>query len=177
MSRYLLPLGVFVALVALLGVGLSLNPREVPSPLVGKALPAFTLAQLRDPHKTLSHSDLGGRPVLLNAWATWCVECRREQPWLGDIARAGDVPVYGLNYKDQRADALQWLQSLGDPYVASGFDGDGRVGIDLGVYGLPETFLVDADGTIVHKHIGPLSPEIWEREFVPVIARLKGGSG
>lgn len=177
MSRYLLPLGVFVALVALLGVGLSLNPREVPSPLVGKALPEFTLAQLRDPHKTLSHSDLGGRPVLLNAWATWCVECRREHPLLVDIARAGDVPVYGLNYKDQRADALQWLQSLGDPYVASGFDGDGRVGIDLGVYGLPETFLVDADGTIVHKHIGPLSPEIWEREFVPVIARLKGGSG
>lgn len=177
MSRYLLPLGVFVALVALLGVGLSLNPREVPSPLVGKPLPQFSLAQLRDPQQSLSSSDLGGRPALLNAWATWCVECRREHPLLVDIARAGAVPVYGLNYKDQRADALQWLQRLGDPYVASGFDGDGRVGLDLGVYGLPETFLVDADGTIVHKHIGPLSQEIWERDFVPVIERLEGGSG
>lgn len=177
MTRYLLPLGVFIALVALLAVGLSLNPRHVPSPLVGKPLPEFTLAQLRDPQKSLSRSDLGGRPILLNAWATWCVECRREHPLLVDIARAGDIPVYGLNYKDQRADALQWLQRLGDPYVASAFDGDGRVGIDLGVYGLPETFLVDADGIIVHKHVGPLSREIWENEFVPVIERLERGSG
>ena len=177
MIRYLLPLGVFIALVALLGIGLSLNPREVPSPLVGKALPEFSLAQLRNPDKPLSRADLTGRVSLLNAWATWCVECRREHPVLLDIARAGNIPIYGLNYKDQRPDALQWLQRLGDPYTASGFDADGRVGIDLGVYGLPETFLVDERGFIVHKHIGPISREIWQSEFVPVIERLQSGSG
>ncbi len=175
MIRYLLPLGVFVALVALLAAGLSLNPREVPSPLVGKPLPDFSLAQLREPEKTLARADLVGRPSLLNAWATWCVECRREHPVLLDIARSGELPVYGLNYKDQRPDALKWLARLGDPYVASGFDGDGRVGIDLGVYGLPETFLIDAYGTIVHKHIGPISREIWENEFLPILERLEGG--
>jgi len=174
MTRYLLPLGVFVALVALLGVGLGLNPREVPSPLVGKPVPEFSLAQLRDPNQTLSTSDLDGRPSLLNAWATWCVECRREHPLLVEIARSGEVPVYGLNYKDERAAAIEWLERLGNPYVASGFDGDGRVGIDLGVYGLPETFLVDGDGIIVHKHIGPINRDIWEREFVPVLRRLEG---
>lgn len=175
MIRFLLPLGVFVALVALLGVGLSLNPREVPSPLVGKPLPEFSLAQLRAPDKTLSSADLTGRPSLLNAWATWCVECRREHPVLLDIARRGDLPIYGLNYKDQRSEALTWLERLGDPYVASAFDADGRVGIDLGVYGLPETFLIDAYGTIVHKHIGPISHEVWESEFLPILRRLEGG--
>ena len=177
MTRYLLPLGVFAALVALLGVGLGLNPREVPSPLVGKPVPEFSLPQLRDAGKTVSNSDLAGRPSLLNAWATWCVECRREHPLLVEIARGGALPVYGLNYKDDRAAAIEWLERLGDPYLASGFDGDGRVGIDLGVYGLPETFLVDADGTIVHKHIGPINRDIWEREFVPVLRRLEGAGG
>ena len=177
MTRYLLPLGVFVALVALLAVGLGLNPREVPSPLVGKPVPEFTLPELRDPEKSLSRADLAGRPSLLNAWATWCVECRREHPLLVEIAQSGAVPVYGLNYKDERSAALTWLERLGDPYVASGFDADGRVGIDLGVYGLPETFLVDAEGTIVHKHIGPIDRDIWEREFVPVLRRLEGDSG
>ncbi len=177
MIRYLLPLGAFIALVALLGVGLGLNPREVPSPLVGKSVPEFTLAQLRDPDKRLSRADLTGRPSLLNAWATWCVECRREHPVLLNIAGAGNIPVYGLNYKDQRSDALQWLERLGDPYTASGFDGDGRVGLDLGVYGLPETFLIDAEGLIVHKHIGPISREVWESDFLPIINRLEGGSG
>jgi cytochrome c biogenesis protein CcmG/thiol:disulfide interchange protein DsbE len=174
--RYLLPLGVFIALVALLGVGLGLNPREVPSPLVGKPLPEFRLALLRDPQKFISRADITGRPILLNAWATWCVECRREHPVLLEIARQGNIPIYGLNYKDQRSDALQWLAQLGDPYVASGFDGDGRIGIDMGVYGLPETFLVDANGMIVHKHIGPISREIWANDFVPIIKRLEGGS-
>ena len=173
MSRYLLPLGVFIALVLLLGVGLGLNPRLVPSPLVGKPLPEFTLATLRAPDKTLARKDLTGKVSLLNAWATWCVECRREHPVLLAIAREEQVPVYGLNYKDQRPDALQWLQRLGDPYVASAFDADGRVGIDLGVYGLPETFLIDQQGKIVYKHIGPISREIWESDFLPVIARLQ----
>ena len=177
MSRYLLPLGIFIALVLLLGVALRLNPRLVPSPLVGKPVPEFSLELLRAPAQTLSRGDLTGKVSLLNAWATWCVECRREHPLLVDIAKAGKVPVYGLNYKDQRPDALEWLRRLGDPYVASGFDADGRVGIDLGVYGLPETFLVDADGMIVHKHIGPIDRQIWETEFVPIIERLRGASG
>ena len=177
MIRYLLPLGVFIALVLLLGAGLGLNPRLVPSPLVGKPLPEFALEQLREPKQFLSRNDLTGKVSLLNAWATWCVECRKEHPVLVGIAREGKIPVYGLNYKDQRPEALQWLQRLGDPYVASGFDADGRVGIDLGVYGLPETFLVDEHGMIVHKHIGPISREIWESEFVPRITRLESGSG
>ncbi len=177
MIRFLLPLGVFIALVLLLGVGLGLNPRLVPSPLVGKPLPEFALEQLREPKQFLSRNDLTGKVSLLNAWATWCVECRREHPVLVGIAREGKVPVYGLNYKDQRPEALQWLERLGDPYVASGFDADGRVGIDLGVYGLPETFLVDEHGMIVHKHIGPISREIWESQFVPVIERLESDGG
>lgn len=177
MIRYLLPLGAFIALVVLLGAGLGLNPRLVPSPLVGKPLPDFSLEQLREPQRSLTRNDLTGKVTLLNAWATWCVECRREHPLLVAIAREGKVPVYGLNYKDQRPEALQWLVRLGDPYVASGFDADGRVGIDLGVYGLPETFLVDEHGTVVHKHIGPISREIWEGEFVPVIERLASGKG
>lgn len=176
MIRYLLPLGIFIALVLLLGAGLGLNPRLVPSPLVGKPLPEFALEELREPERFLTRKDLTGKVSLLNAWATWCVECRREHPVLVGIAREGKIPIYGLNYKDLRPDALQWLQRLGDPYVASGFDADGRVGIDLGVYGLPETFLVDAKGTIIHKHIGPISREIWESEFVPVIRRLESGS-
>ena len=177
MIRYLLPLGVFTALVLLLGAGLGLNPRLVPSPLVGKPLPDFAIATLRAPQQMLSHTDFSGKISLLNAWATWCVECRREHPVLVAIAGEGNVPIYGLNYKDQRPDALQWLQRLGDPYVASGFDGDGRVGLDLGVYGLPETFLVDEQGMIVHKHIGPISTEIWRSDFVPLIERLQSGSG
>jgi len=177
MSRYLLPLGIFIALVLLLGVGLRLNPRLVPSPLVGKPVPEFSLELLHAPAEKLSRADLTGKVSLLNAWATWCVECRREHPLLVDIAKQGKVPVYGLNYKDQRPDALEWLRRLGDPYVASGFDADGRVGIDLGVYGLPETFLVDAGGMIVHKHIGPIDRQVWETEFVPIIERLQDGSG
>jgi cytochrome c biogenesis protein CcmG/thiol:disulfide interchange protein DsbE len=176
MIRYLLPLGVFIALVLLLGVGLGLNPRLVPSPLVGKPLPEFTLEELADPARVLSREDLTGQLSLLNAWATWCVECRREHPVLVDIARQGNIPIYGLNYKDKRPDALQWLARLGNPYVASGFDADGRVGIDLGVYGLPETFLVDHTGTIIHKHIGPISEEIWKTEFLPIIERQGRGS-
>lgn len=177
MTRYLLPLGIFIGLVLLLGVGLGLNPRLVPSPLVGKPLPDFSLPRLTEPTRQLSRADLTGKVSLLNAWATWCVECRREHPLLVDIAREGRVPVYGLNYKDQTPDALQWLQRLGNPYVASGVDADGRVGIDLGVYGLPETFLVDQQGMIVHKHIGPIDRQIWETEFLPVIERLQGGGG
>jgi len=177
MNRYLLPLGVFIALVVLLVIGLGRNPRLVPSPLVGKPVPEFALARLREPGQLLSSKDLTGKVSLLNAWATWCVECRREHAVLLGIARQGKVPIYGLNYKDQRADALQWLERLGNPYVASGFDADGRVGIDLGVYGLPETFLVDKNGMIAYKHIGAVTREDWENTFIPIIERLENGSG
>lgn len=175
MTRYLLPLGVFVGLVLLLWVGLSLNPRLVPSPLVGKQVPEFTLPALKDPERIVVRDDMLGKVALVNAWATWCVECRREHPVLVDIATQAKIPIYGLNYKDQRPEALEWLRRLGDPYVFSAFDAEGRVGIDLGVYGLPETFLVAADGTIAHKHVGPIDRRIWEEEFVPVIRALEGG--
>jgi cytochrome c biogenesis protein CcmG/thiol:disulfide interchange protein DsbE len=149
----------------------------VPSPLVGKAVPEFTLPQLKDPNQALSHRDLTGKVSLLNAWATWCVECRREHSTLVGIAREGRIPIYGLNYKDERPEAIEWLRRLGDPYVASAYDPDGRVGIDLGVYGLPETFLVDAEGRIAHKHIGPIDQHIWDTEFAPIVARLEGRGG
>jgi cytochrome c biogenesis protein CcmG/thiol:disulfide interchange protein DsbE len=174
-TRYLLPLGILVALVVLLGVGLGLNPRLVPSPLVGKPTPEFSLPRLRVPEETLSREDLTGKVSLFNVWATWCVGCREEHPVLVHIAEQEGLPIYGLNYKDKRPEAIQWLQRFGDPYVASGFDADGRVGIDLGVYGLPETFVVDDKGMIVYKHIGPVSVQIWQEKMLPIVRKLQAG--
>jgi cytochrome c biogenesis protein CcmG/thiol:disulfide interchange protein DsbE len=156
--RYLTPLVLFLALAALLYKGLALNPREVPSPLIGKPTPEFTLPELKDTSRQLSHSDFLGKVSLLNVWATWCVSCRAEHPLLMQLARQG-VIIYGLDYKDSREDAKRWLQRFGDPYVANAFDADGRVGIDWGVYGTPETFVIDQHGIIRHKHIGPLTEE------------------
>ena len=175
MNRYLLPLGIFVALVLLLGVGLSLNPREVPSPLIGKPAPAFQLPQLHQPEKTLSSRELQGKVWVLNVWASWCVACREEHPVLADFARSGIAPVYGLNYKDQRNDAVAWLKRFGDPYQASMFDADGRVGIDYGVYGVPETYVIDRQGVIRYKRIGPVTPTILKDKIVPLIAELNRG--
>ncbi|MDQ7990584.1 MAG: DsbE family thiol:disulfide interchange protein [Candidatus Dactylopiibacterium sp.] len=172
-TRALIPLAVFVALVALLAVGLTLNPREIPSPLIDKPAPAFTLPQLQK-EGPLALADMRGQVWLLNVWASWCVACREEHPVLVDFARRGVVPVVGLNYKDKRDEALAWLAAHGDPYATSIVDADGRVGIDYGVYGVPETFLVDANGRIRHKHIGPLTPEAIEREILPRIRELKG---
>lgn len=173
--KYAVPLALFAAVVAFLAMGLSRDPSHVPSPLVGKPAPEFTLPSLTDPARTVSRSDLLGRVTLLNAWATWCVACRHEHPLLLEIARAG-IPIYGLNYKDDRAAAVRWLERLGDPYVASAYDPHGSVGIDFGVYGLPETFVLDAQGVVAYKHVGPLTSEIWQERILPVVRRLEGGS-
>ena len=172
MNRYLLPLGVFVLLVLLLGVGLSLNPREVPSPLIGKPAPQFQLPQLHDPGKSFSPGELRGKIWVLNVWASWCAGCREEHPVLADFAKSGLAPVFGLNYKDRRDDAIAWLKRYGDPYQVSLVDTDGRVGIDYGVYGVPETYVIDKQGVIRYKRIGPVTPQVLKDKIVPLIAEL-----
>lgn len=171
--RYLAPLAIFALLVAFLYRGLSLDPKLVPSPLVGKPVPAFTLTRLDNPAVNISDADFKGKVSLLNVWATWCVSCRQEHETLVQLARTGLVEIYGLNYKDNREDANRWLSQLGNPYVANAFDSDGRVGIDWGVYGAPETFIIDREGIIRHKHIGPLTDEIINDEILPLVAKLK----
>ena len=171
--RYLVPLAIFFILVAFLYRGLSLDPKRVPSPLVGKPMPEFSLPRLKDPAATLSDSDLKGKVSVLNIWATWCVSCRAEHEVLLQLANTGLVNIYGLNYKDERAKAQQWLQQLGDPYVANAFDADGRTGIDWGVYGAPETFIMDKLGMIRHKHIGPLTVDALNSTILPLIAELQ----
>ena len=143
--RYLVPLAIFALLVAFLFRGLSLDPKLVPSPLVGKPIPTFTLTRLDNPAITISDADFRGKVTLLNVWATWCVSCRREHETLVELAKTGQVEIYGLNYKDNREDANRYLAQLGNPYVANAFDNDGRVGIDWGVYGAPETFVIDRE--------------------------------
>jgi len=173
MARYLVPLAIFMVLAAFLFRGLSLDPKLVPSPLVGKSMPAFTLTRLQDPNATISDTDLKGKVSLLNVWATWCVSCRAEHETLLMLAETGKVDIYGLNYKDDRAAAQQWLRKLGNPYVANAFDDTGRVGIDWGVYGAPETFIIDSKGIIRHKHIGPLSVDVINEEILPLVAELQ----
>lgn len=174
MGRFLLPLGAFLALVVVLAIGLTKDPRRLPSPYIGKPAPEFELPSLTQPDKTVGSASYAGQVALLNVWATWCPGCRQEHDFLLQLAAAGTVPIYGLNWRDNRPDALRWLNTLGDPYVASGFDEDGRVGIDWGVYGAPETFLIDQNGIVVHKHIAPLTREIWDRDFMPLIDELQG---
>jgi len=171
--RYLAPLALFALLVALLFRGLSLDPKLVPSPLVDKPIPAFTLTRLDDPAATISDADFKGKVSLLNVWATWCVSCRQEHEVLVRLAQTGQVGIYGLNYKDNRADAQRWLAQLGNPYIANTFDSAGPVGIDWGVYGAPETFIIDREGIIRHMHVGPITIEILNEEILPIVARLK----
>lgn len=175
MNRYLLPLGIFAALVALLAIGLGKDPRRVPSPFIGKPAPAFDLPQLEAPDLRFTSDLLRGRPVLLNVWASWCVECRLEHALLMQLATERSIPIYGLNYKDARDDALAWLRDRGDPYVVTGADRDGRVGIDYGVYGVPETFVIDAQGVIRHKHIGALTEQAVNEDILPLLSG--GGTG
>lgn len=170
--RFLLPLLAFFALVGLLFVGLSLDPRALPSPLVGKEAPDFDLPELREPEVRFARDDMLGKPALFNVWASWCVTCRQEHPMLAQLRRAG-VPVYGLNYKDTRSDALRFLARYGDPYSAIGFDESGMVGIDYGVYATPETFLIDRHGMIRFKHIGMITPEIIETKILPLYRQLE----
>ena len=170
--RYLIPLVLFLALVAFLAIGLGRDPREVPSPLINKPAPAFRLVELKNPSRSFSSEEMRGKVWLLNVWASWCVACRDEHPMLLELARRNDIPIYGLNYKDKPTDAISWLNELGDPYVLSVSDLDGRVGIDYGVYGAPETFLIDRDGVIRLKHIGPITPAVWDNKIAPLVAVL-----
>ena len=174
MGKFLLPLGIFVVLVIFLGRGLSLDPREVPSPLIGKPAPAFSLAQLDNPAQMIGTEQLRGQVWILNVWASWCVACRDEHPVLVEFSKTGVVPIYGLNYKDKREPAMNWLQQLGNPYTASIFDETGRVGIDFGVYGVPETFVIDKQGVIRYKKTGPVTPETIQSTILPLVKKLQG---
>lgn len=173
MKRFL-PLGIFLVLAVFLAVGLGLNPREVPSPLIGKAAPAFRLPQLQDPGQTLATEDLKGKVWILNVWASWCVACLEEHPILVDFSKQNVLPIYGLNYKDKREDALKWLGKHGNPYALSIEDADGRVGIDYGVYGVPETYVIDRNGIIRYKRIGPVTVQILQEKILPLVRQLQG---
>lgn len=192
MNRYYWILGAFAALVVLLAVGLNLNPREVPSPLVGKPAPAFRLAVLGKEGATMGPEDMKGKVWLLNVWSTWCVSCRQEHPVLVEFSRNGQVPVVGLNYKELRGDgeidmrrvppeqevplavkrAQGWLTEHGNPYLLTVMDIDGRVGIDYGVYGVPETYVIDKTGVIRMKHTGPISPQVLKDKILPLVGEL-----
>ena len=173
-KRLFLPLAFFVVLAAVLGVGLSLNPREVSSPFIGRPAPAFSLPQLQDPALRLGAGELKGQVWMLNVWASWCAPCREEHPLLVSLAREQAVPIIGLNYKDDPRNAQEWLLRLGDPYKVSVIDRDGRAGIDYGVYGVPETFVIDRAGIVRFKHVGPLTQEVWTREIQPLLQQLRG---
>lgn len=172
MKKFVIPIALLAGLILLFAYGLKLDPRKIPSPLVGKPLPAFALPTLADPRRQLGPQQLRGRVYLLNVWASWCVACREEHPLLNELARAKTVTLIGLNYKDQRADALAWLKEMGNPYETSLSDLDGRLGIELGVYGVPETFVVDKEGVIRYKHIGPLTPAVLEQKLLPLIKQI-----
>lgn len=177
MSRRVLPIAVIIVVVIMLGFfyrGLQLDPKLLPSALIDKPAPAFTLPQLHDPSKTFSAADMKGKVWLLNVWASWCAACRSEHPLFMQLARKGDFPIYGLNYKDKRQDAEQWLRQLGDPYQVSMSDLAGNVGIDYGVYGVPETFLIDKEGIIRYKHVGPISRKDWREIILPKMKELQG---
>ena len=173
MTRFLLPLGILVVLVGFLAAGLTLNPREVPSPLIGKPAPAFELPVLNQPDKRFVPTDMRGKVWLLNVWASWCVACRDEHPLLVALSKRGVMPILGLNYKDKGDEATAWLKQFGDPYDLSVVDADGRIGIDYGVYGVPETYLIDAEGVIRYKRIGPLTAAILEENLLPLARTLK----
>jgi len=167
--------GVFVALVLLLAVGLRLNPREVPSPLIGRPAPAFELPLLMDPDKRFSEKTMLGKVWILNVWASWCPPCLVEHPVVTQVSRSGMAPVVGLNYKDKREDALPWLKRNGDPFQLIAFDANGRIGIDYGVYGVPETYIIDRQGVIRYKHIGPISADVVKDEMEPLVRKLNAG--
>lgn len=171
--RFLLPLAIFLGLVMFLARGLQLDPREVPSPLINKPAPAFALPGLEQPDTVFRRDDMLGKVWLLNVFASWCVACREEHPLLVEFSRKKILPIYGLNYKDERMAGMKWLSNFGNPYEASLFDHDGRVGIDYGVYGVPESFLIDAKGVIRYKQIGPFTPDAIATKLIPLIQQLK----
>jgi cytochrome c biogenesis protein CcmG/thiol:disulfide interchange protein DsbE len=177
MWKFLLPFAAFVALAVLFAFGLnpSRDIHALPSPLIGKPAPAFTLTDVLDPAHPVSNAAFRGQIYLLNVWGTWCYECRAEHDSLLAISRTHVVPIIGLDYMDQREKAKEWLEQLGNPYQAVAFDTDGRTAIDWGVYGAPETFLVDGQGRVIYKYISPMTPEVWQREFLPRIAAARRG--
>ncbi len=167
--RYLAPLALLVLLGLILWHGLGRDPHHIPSPLIGKPVPAFDLPRLRQSAQRLTADTLKGEVSLLNIWATWCTGCYDEHALLVQISKERQIPIYGINYKDDRQLAIKWLQQFGDPYRQIGFDGDGALGLDLGVYGLPETYLLDSEATVIHKHIGPLNAQAWHHDLLPLI--------
>ena len=171
--KFIVPLVVFLGLAAFLAVGLTRDPREIPSPFIGKAAPGFKLEQLADEKLAFTPDEMKGKVWLLNVWASWCVACRVEHPLLVQMARQKTVPIVGLNYKDKRDEGLQWLRKHGDPYSLSAYDVDGKVGIDYGVYGVPETFVIDKQGVIRYKQIGPITPEALEKKIMPLVRKLE----
>ena len=172
MGRYLIPLAIFITLVVFLAIGLGHDPREVPSPLINKPAPAFQLPQLHEPAKTFSVENMRGKVWVLNFWGTWCVACREEHPLLVEFAKSGALPIYGVDYKDDRDAAKQWLNELGNPYALTAFDVDGRTSIDYGVYGAPESYLIDKQGVIRFKQIGPITEGVWNNKFLPLARQL-----
>lgn len=167
-----IPLLVFVVLVGFFAKGLFLNPREVPSPFIGKPAPAFTLPLVGNAAAAFSPADMKGKVWLLNVWAPWCVSCRQEHPVLMGLARDGGVPIVGLNWKDKDQEAARLLAEHGSPYVAVPDDLSGKVGIDYGVTGTPETYVIDREGVIRMKHVGPIDPEVWQTKFAPKLKEL-----
>jgi cytochrome c biogenesis protein CcmG/thiol:disulfide interchange protein DsbE len=173
MKKLFWPLAIFLLLVGFLAVGLNLNPREVPSPLVGKPAPAFELPLLQQPEKKFAPAEMRGKVWLLNVWASWCETCRHEHPLLVELSKQKLMPILGLNYKDRNDEALRWLKQFGDPYDFSVVDADGRIGIDYGVYGVPETYLIDAEGVIRFKQIGAITPLVLEQKIIPLAKALR----
>ncbi|MCX7254988.1 MAG: hypothetical protein RLY27_113 [Pseudomonadota bacterium] len=170
--KRLIPLGIFGVLIVFLVIGLSLKPKEIPSPLIGKMAPTFSLPVLNQENQIFTPSEMLGKVWLLNVWASWCVSCRAEHPLLNELAKMKLVPILGLNYKDQDPAALKWLTELGNPYDLSIVDAKGLVGIDYGVYGVPETFVIDQTGKVAFKHIGPITPDSMQKTLLPLIAKL-----
>jgi cytochrome c biogenesis protein CcmG/thiol:disulfide interchange protein DsbE len=170
--KYVIPLVVFAALAIFLAIGLTRDPREVPSPFIGRAAPAFRLERLHEAQASFGPEEMRGKVWLLNVWASWCVSCKVEHPLLVELSRSSAVPIVGLDYKDKRDEGLRWLERMGNPYALSAFDIDGRVGIDYGVYGVPETFVIDKQGVIRYKQIGPITPEALERTILPLVRKL-----
>ena len=172
-AKFIIPLLLFVVLVGFLAVGLNRDPREVPSPLINKLAPAFNVPQLADQGKSFSPESMKGQVWILNVWASWCVACREEHPVLVELGRSQIAPLIGLDYKDRREDAMMMLARQGNPYVLSAFDGDGRVGLNYGVYGVPETYVMDKAGVIRFKQIGPITTDVLEKTIYPLINELK----
>lgn len=173
MKKTLIPLAIFIVLVIFLAIGLTRDPREVPSPLINKPAPVFSLQQLHAPQTTFDSKSMLGQVWLLNTWASWCVACREEHPVLMEYAKTKSLPLIGLDYKDKPEEGSKWLARFGNPYDFSISDLDGRVGIDFGVYGVPETFLIDKQGIIRYKQIGPVTPEALRDKIIPLILELQ----